>query len=290
MATGAILIVDDEPQVRSTLAEALEYGGYDIDCAESAHQALEKLALRHFPVILTDLNMPGGPSGLDLLSEVRSRDPNILVVIITGFATLDSAIGALKRGAYDFIQKPFKISEIEAVLDRALEHARVLAELGEYHRELEQRVLARTREFRAFHEEVLELNELTLGLAGETDPAVLLAPFLAYLERRWHPTGLSILDWNAGGWTHLVARGAGPWPDPATLPAPPHLSSVGEWEGCPHADGYRVSLGGEPPSGLLLVAFSTRSAFYPEDPSFALWRRQVGGLLRARHRALGRTR
>lgn len=290
MATGAILIVDDEPHVRSTLAEALEFGGYDVDCAENAHEALEKLATRHFPVILTDMNMPGGPSGLDLLSEVRSRDPNILVVIITGFATLDSAISALKRGAYDFIQKPFKISEIEAVINRALEHARVLAELGEYHRELEQRVLARTQEFRAFHQEVLDLNELTLGLAGETDPEVLLAPFLDYLESRWHPAGLSILDRKADRWDRLVARGAGPWPDPATLPAPGGLESVGEWPDCPHADGYRVSLGGDPPAGLLLVAFSARSAFYPEDPSFALWRRQVGGLLRARQRALGRAR
>ncbi len=286
MATGAILIVDDEPHVRSTLAEALEFGGYDVDCAESAHEALEKLEARHFPVILTDLNMPGGPSGLDLLSEVRSRDPNILVVIITGFATLDSAISALKRGAYDFIQKPFKISEIEAVLNRALEHARVLAELAEYNRELEQRVLARTQEFRAFHQEVLELNALTLGLAGETDPEVLLAPFLDYLESRWHPAGLNILDRQADRWTRLVTRGAGPWPDPASLPPPAELDSMGEWTDSHHADAYRVTLGGDPPTGLLLIAFAARSAFYPEDPSFALWRRQVGGLLQARQRAL----
>jgi len=282
MATGPILIVDDEPQVRSTLAEALEYGGYDIDCAESATEALEKLAVRHFPVILTDMNMPGGPSGLDLLSEVQSRDPNILVVIITGFATLDTAISALKRGAYDFIQKPFKISEIEAVLNRALEHGRVLRELQEYHQELEQRVLLRTREFREYHQEVLKLNDLTLQVAGELDAAALVDPFLDHIQEQAGPTAAAVLACSGNGWVQLRTRG-GEWPL-VNLPSPQDLPDHLDLEDMPWPEAHLLRLGGGATAGALLLGFAQRSSFYPEDPIFSLWRRQLGALLRVRER------
>ena len=284
MATGPILIVDDEHQVLSTLAEALEYGGYDIDTAQSASEALEKLAIRHFPVILSDMNMPGGPSGLDLLSEVRSRDPNIMVVIITGFATLDTAISALKRGAYDFIQKPFKISEIEAVLNRALEHARVLRELQEYHQELEQRVLVRTQELRAYHQEVLKLNELTLQVAGELDAAVLVDPFLDHIQEQAGPSAVAVLGRSGNGWVLLRSRG-GDWPM-TKLPSPQGLPDHLDLEGMPWPEVHLIRLGGAETAGVLLLGFAQRSSFYPEDPIFSLWRRQLGALLRVRGRVL----
>jgi two-component system NtrC family response regulator/two-component system response regulator PilR (NtrC family) len=284
MSTGPILIVDDEPQVRSTLAEALEFGGYDVDCAESANEALEKLSVRHFPVILTDMNMPGGPSGLDLLSEVHSRNPNIMVVIITGFATLDSAVGALKRGAYDFIQKPFKISEIEAVLDRALEHSRVLKELNQYHEELEKRVLTRTQEFRDFHREVLALNELTLRVAGELDPATLTDPFLDYIFKKVSPAAAAVLVLSEGGWSILRSKG-GLWPL-HSLPPPQGIPDHLELAHTPWAEAYLLRLGGEETVGGLLLGFVHRSSFYPEEPVVALWRRQLGALLVAREKVL----
>ena len=284
MATGPILIVDDEPHVRATLAEALEYGGYDVDCAESAAEALARLATRHFPVVLTDMNMPGGPSGLDLLSEVRSRDPNILVVIITGFATLDTAISALKRGAYDFIQKPFKISEIEVVLNRALEHARVLRELQEYHRELEQRVLARTQEFRAFHQEVQALNELTLQVAGELDAATLVAPFLDHIAGKVAPAAVAMLGVGPAGWELLGSRGERWALD--NLPPPHGVPDYLELAHTPWPEAYLFRLGGEDTAGALLLAFAQRSSFYPEEPIFTMARRQLGALLRARSKVL----
>lgn len=284
MATGPILIVDDEPHVRSTLAEALEFGGYDIDCAESATEALAKMAVRTFPVVLTDMNMPGGPSGLDLLSEIHARDSKVVVVIITGFATLDTAISALKRGAYDFIQKPFKISEIEAILDRALDHARLLRELDQYHRELEARVLARTRELREFHEEVLRLNEATLEVAGETEPSVLLDPLLDLLAPRLDPAALAVLDGAGGRWTLLRARG-GDW-DLDGLPPPGGLPEMLELVHTPWTEAYLLRLGGGEAQGALLLGFSHRSSFFPEEPLFALWRRQVGALLRTRQKIL----
>jgi FixJ family two-component response regulator len=284
MATGPILIVDDEPHVRNTLAEALEYGGYDIDCAESATEALAKLAVRHFPVILTDMNMPGGPSGLDLVTEVQARDPNILVVIITGFATLDTSISALKRGAYDFIQKPFKISEIEAVLNRALDHARVLRELQQYHQELEKRVLARTQEFREYHQEVLELNDLTLRVAGELDPAALVDPFIDHFFAKVGPAAVAVLGKSGAGWAVLRARG-GDW-SLASLPVPLGLPDQVDLVGTPWVEAHLLRLGGKETAGALLIGFAQRSSFYPEDPIFALWRRQLGALLRARERVL----
>ncbi len=284
MATGPILIVDDEPLVRSTLAEALEFGGYDIDCASSAAEALDMIARRVFPVVLTDMNMPGGPSGLDLLSEIRSRDPEAIVIIITGFATLDTAISALKRGAYDFIQKPFKVSEIEAILERALEHARVVRELAEYHRELEQRVLSRTRELREFHEEVLKLNELTLELAGRTDLAALVDPFLDLLEARLGNAALAVLEPRGDGWSLLRAR-QGEW-DLDRLPPPRGLPDTLELASTRWAEAYLLRLGGSEPAGALAVGFPIRSSFYPEEPYFALWRKQMGALLRVRERVL----
>lgn len=286
MATGPILIVDDEPHVRTTLAEALEFGGYDVDCAESAAAALDKLAARHFPVVLTDMNMPGGPSGLDLLSEVRSRDPNIMVVIITGFATLDTAISALKRGAYDFIQKPFKISEIEVVLNRALEHARVLRELQEYHRELEQRVLARTQEFRAYHQEVQALNELTLQVAGELDAATLVDPFLDHIVGKVAPAAVAVLGVNASGWELLGSRGERWSMD--NLPPPHGVPDQLELTHTPWPEAYLFRLGGRETAGALLLAFAQRSSFYPEEPIFTFARRQLGALLRARGKVLQR--
>lgn len=284
MATGPILIVDDEPHVLTTLAEALEFGGYDVDCAESAAEALEKMAARFFPVVLTDMSMPGGPSGLELASEVRSRDPKVVVVIITGFATLDSAISALKRGAFDFIQKPFKISEIEAVLNRALEHARVLRELDEYHRELERRVLDRTRELREFHEEVLKLNALTLKVAGETDLKALVDPFLDHLGARLGPAALAVLAPAGRTWTVLRARG-GDWPLDL-LPPADSLGDQVELAGTTWPEAYLLRLGDDTALGALAVGFAQRSSFYPEEPVFALWRRQLGALLRARQRML----
>ncbi len=200
-----ILVVDDEAIIRETLEEALSAGGYVVETAEDANQALVKLGQRRFAVVLTDMHMPGGPSGLELLSEVRRLDATMMVVIITGFATLETSISALKRGAYDFIQKPFKIRDIEAVLDRALEHGRVLRELEQYQKGLESRVLSRTQDLLDYHSEVLHLNEIALQVAGEFEPGPLLKPFLVYLRARCHPDAVGV--WGRaedGGWEPLA--------------------------------------------------------------------------------------
>jgi response regulator RpfG family c-di-GMP phosphodiesterase len=154
-----ILIVDDEADLRDLLVEALQDQGYAAVGAEGGAQALALVQKQHFPVIFTDLNMPGGLSGLELLRAVHELDPRSMGILMTGYATTESAIQALKRGAYDFIQKPFKLAEIEAGLERALEHYRLLRENEEYQQNLERMVEARTQEILGLKNDIERLFE-----------------------------------------------------------------------------------------------------------------------------------
>jgi len=154
-----ILIVDDEADLRNLLVEALTDEGYAADGAENGARALDLVRQKHFPVIFTDLNMPGGLSGLELLRAIHDEDPRTLGILMTGYATTEAAIQALKRGAYDFIQKPFKLVEIQASLERALEHYRLLRENEEYQQNLECMVEARTQEILGLKNDIERLFE-----------------------------------------------------------------------------------------------------------------------------------
>ena len=112
MIQEPILIVDDEVEVRVALLEALEDHGYSAEAVDSGEAALARMAQRSFPVVLTDLHMPGGQTGLDLIGAIRHHFPDTLCILITAYATLDTSIEALKRGAYDLIQKPFRLAEM----------------------------------------------------------------------------------------------------------------------------------------------------------------------------------
>jgi response regulator RpfG family c-di-GMP phosphodiesterase len=151
--------VDDEADLRELLVEALQDQGYAAEGAEGGSQALALVRQKHFPVIFTDLNMPGGLSGLELLRAVHEEDPQTMGILMTGYATTESAIQALKRGAYDFIQKPFKLAEIEASLERALEHYRLRRENEEYQQNLERMVEARTQEITGLKNDIERLFE-----------------------------------------------------------------------------------------------------------------------------------
>ncbi len=154
-----VLIVDDEADLRNLLVEALSDQGYEAEGAESGEAALAKIRQRHFPVVLTDLNMPGGLSGLDLVQAIRQEDPKAFPILITGYATTESAILALKSGAYDFITKPFKFAEVEASLTRALDHYRTRRENEAYQQNLEAMVEARTEEILGLKDEIERLFE-----------------------------------------------------------------------------------------------------------------------------------
>jgi len=279
--TDPVLLVDDEAELRCSLKEALEADGYRVDDADSARSALARIAQQHYAVIITDLMMPGGASGLDLLAELRVRDPKSLCIIITGYATLGASIEALKQGAYDFLRKPFKLEEVEAVLDRALEHARLQAQLEAYQRDLEARVVARVGELQTFHAEALRLNALLRQALGEVEEGPMLRPFLDYLESRFGPDGILFLLPEGRGWKRLESRGECPLA--GALPGPEELLEMREWgwEGG-YPDGYLVPLreGGRALGGLFL-GFRTRSSFHPGAPVFELWRSQVVAALQA---------
>ena len=273
MIPEAILIVDDDPVARETLGEALEKRGYSLEAASSAEAALARMAQREFAVVVTDLNMPGGASGLDLMAAIRQRFPETLCVLVTGFATLDTSIQALKQGAYDLIQKPFQMVEIEVVLDRTLDHARLLKKLAAYREELEARIYARTRELREVQREALELCGLTARAQEAASLEAAVAPFLDRVEARWSPDGLACYRADgSGGLDRLLQRGA--------RDLPLHLSPApGSHPGLGYLEEHGVPLGA---TAWLYLGFIERSAFTTTDPAFQLLARHLELALRVR--------
>ncbi len=118
---AAILVVDDERSLREVLMICLGRAGHDVVVAENAAQALDQLEKRPVDLVITDLKMPGGLDGLGLLDEIKRRYSELQVIVITAYATAETAVRAMKRGAYDYVIKPFKVDEIVVVVDRALE-------------------------------------------------------------------------------------------------------------------------------------------------------------------------
>jgi len=278
MVPELVLLVDDEPELRTFLREALESDGYSVEVADGAEMALGMIERQHYPVIITDLNMPAGKSGLELIEMVKARDPKTLCIVITGFATLRDSIQALKRGAYDFLQKPFKLEELEAVLDRALELSRLQKRVEAYQGELESRVLARVAEMKTFHEDVLCLNRLLREALGETEPTALVLPFLDYLKARFAPDGIVLfLPGPAATWTVVSPQGLCPLAASWDLPPVDGFVEVHSWgEDSGYADGYLVPLRHtERILGALFLGFKTRSSFTIEDSVFELWCNQI---------------
>ncbi len=122
-----ILVVDDEKFIRDILADFLSMEGYQVRTAEDGVSAVNELQREHFDLVLSDLKMPR-MGGLDLLRAIAAEYPSTLTVIMTGFGTVETAIDAMKRGAYDYILKPFKVEEIVHIVQRGVEKQRLAAE------------------------------------------------------------------------------------------------------------------------------------------------------------------
>lgn len=122
-----ILVVDDERVIREILAEFLTLEGYQVAAVEDGQKALEELRLRPYDLVISDLKMPR-VSGLQLLEKLAAENINVLTVIMTGFGTVETAIEAMKRGAYDYILKPFKVEEVIHVVQRGLYRQQLQAE------------------------------------------------------------------------------------------------------------------------------------------------------------------
>jgi cyclic di-GMP phosphodiesterase len=139
-----LLIVDDEPVVRSVLRDLLD-DSYDCAEASSAEEALNQLSLSTFDLVISDITM-SGMSGLEMIPHIKDISPDTVIVMISGMQTMESAINALRLGAYDYLMKPFDLRQVEAAIQRAHEHHELIAAKQRYENLLEDLVVQRTAE------------------------------------------------------------------------------------------------------------------------------------------------
>ncbi|MCC7175347.1 MAG: sigma-54-dependent Fis family transcriptional regulator [Bryobacterales bacterium] len=128
MTSARILVVDDDENLRWVLQTQLEELGYKVSTACGGAEALAAIQKEPPSLVLTDLKMPG-LSGMELLRKIRAECPELPVVIMTAFGTIQSAVEAIRAGAYDYLSKPIDYEELGLVVDRALEHFRLVAEV-----------------------------------------------------------------------------------------------------------------------------------------------------------------
>src|SRR5438094_456388 len=112
-AVPRVLVVDDEEAVMLTIQGILELEGYAVTAVPTGELALELLRAERFDVVLTDLRLENGIDGVELLSELRSQDADTVAIMLTGYASLDSAVKALRAGAYDYLFKPCDVFELK---------------------------------------------------------------------------------------------------------------------------------------------------------------------------------
>jgi two-component system response regulator AtoC len=165
-----ILVVDDDPQMQFFLKEALERQQYVVNVQPSAEAALEALASARFDLILMDVRLPG-MNGLDAVNEIQKVDHRTPIIIMTAHGTRDTALEAVRRGAYDYFTKPFSLDEMEIIVRRALEKKRMVGELEQLRHQLATasrrgRIVGSSRAL----EEILRL----VDRVGPTDSTVLI--------------------------------------------------------------------------------------------------------------------
>jgi DNA-binding NtrC family response regulator len=182
-----ILIVDDEAFIRENLERILAEDGYRPFSTESGAEAVKKVSEEDVDLVLLDLNL-AGKSGLDVLRELKEVDPEVLVIIITGYGTVESAVEALKMGAYDYMKKPFKADAIRLIVKLALETQSLRREVRHLRRDAKDKDL--------------------LGSADMvgSSPA-LLQVYRQIREVAKHETATVLITGESGTGKELVARG-----------------------------------------------------------------------------------
>lgn len=134
MSKKTILITDDDAIIRETVREALGMNdSYEVFAAKNGEDAFSLIKERYFDIVLTDLKMPG-MTGIELLEKIKEHSPQTGVIVMTAFGTVDTAVGAMKKGAFDYLTKPFSVDELEVVVEKAIKHRTVVAE-NQYLRE-----------------------------------------------------------------------------------------------------------------------------------------------------------
>jgi len=159
-----LLVVDDEESLRITTAAIFENEGYIVDTASSGDEAIDLLSRMDYDLVLTDLHMEGG-DGLSVLNRIRQEAPLTISVVLTGFASVESAIAALQEGAYDYLIKPCDIETMKHTIRRGVDHRRLMlaeqkarTDLQQLNLDLEQRIEHRTAELRRLNAELADAN------------------------------------------------------------------------------------------------------------------------------------
>jgi DNA-binding NtrC family response regulator len=172
--TERILVIDDKENICKLLSAHLQSEGYQVDTAPDGEQGTAMFDSGVYDLVITDVKMPG-MDGLEVLRRIKDRSPDTVVVMITAFADMDDAIAAMKMGAFDYLKKPFKLEEIQATVEKALENRRLLQENRRLRQEVEQKysfenILARSKPMQNVFtriERVAAANSAVL-ITGET--------------------------------------------------------------------------------------------------------------------------
>src|SRR5580698_6294597 len=164
--TARILIVDDEPHVRTMIGSTLERQGYDVQLASSGREGLEILERNAFDLVLTDIVMQDG-NGITLLERIHGQQPQLPVVMVTAIHDISVAIDSMRRGAYDYLLKPFEREHLVNTVQRALDHRQALQDSHNYQQNLEQVVRARTEMLRQAMEDLEHSYDVTLEALGD---------------------------------------------------------------------------------------------------------------------------
>jgi len=158
-AKSLILIVDDELDILRLLQRTLEPAGYKVITASDGNQALALVSEKLPEVVLLDIKMPG-KSGIEILKELREHHPDIAIIMATGISDVNTAVEAMRLGAYDYLVKPFNVDLIFLSVERALEKRRLLLENRNYQLNLEKRVTEQTQLLEQKVRELTALNNL----------------------------------------------------------------------------------------------------------------------------------
>jgi len=167
---ASILVVEDKGSMQQMLAATLADEGYQVDIASTGPEGIEKAAQKRYDLILTDLKLPGA-DGIKVLSEVKESDPEASVIVMTAFGTVETAVEAMKMGAFDFLTKPFDTDRLSLLIRRALENRRLMAENILLREELAQNL--GLTEIIGKSEKIKEATALVQKVAG-SDTTVLL--------------------------------------------------------------------------------------------------------------------
>lgn len=149
-----ILVIDDDPFVLESISRLLQEYGYNVIACKSGEEAIPRLSGSHIDLVLTDIKMPG-MSGIEVLSGIHDIDPKMPVILMTGYAELDMAINAIKKGAFDFITKPYNADYILHTIEKAKRYAELLQLEEDYKHRLEETVRKQTQQLFNLSREVI---------------------------------------------------------------------------------------------------------------------------------------